>query len=573
MNPFYAFTHRAFGAALLLAAAGPAWAQAPVITSVIPMANARAVPRTSAVTVNFSQPLTAASAGALKVFSSQRGGLRTRGATPAVVNSNALSFAPTAYPYMPGETVQYTVVPTTGPGGGAPGRVGQFTAAVGGTGNGNFQTGSTPSVGSEPTRILVADLDGDGDLDLANNLLNLSLIGIRLNNGSGTFSGNQYVPIPNPASNVVAGDVDGDGDLDLMATTAPSNGAPGTVSVRLNDGSGTFSTGQDMVISSPSDLRMGDVDGDGDLDIVVPNGRFGASPVNVCLNNGNGTFSSGPDAPVTAMSVVALGDMDNDGDLDLVANDGASAGKLSVRLNTGAGAFAGTYEVSGVHLESLTLGDVDGDGDLDVVGAGAGQVEVILNTGNGTFSGGSSVGMSGGSLTNAALGDVDGDGDLDLIGINANYMSSGSPAGKVCLRLNNGRGTFGSGADINVLFNPFSAAFGDVDGDGDLDILTTSASLNPGRASVLLNQPGLVTAARPTTPTPALSLFPNPTRGVVTITDATPNAPLTVLDALGRALLTATTDAAGTARLPLDGLPTGVYLVRSGEQVRRLAVE
>jgi len=74
-----------------------ALAQAPVIIPVIPMANARAAARTSPVTVNFSQPLTAALTGTLKVFGSQRGGLRSRGTTPAVVNGNALSFAPTAW--------------------------------------------------------------------------------------------------------------------------------------------------------------------------------------------------------------------------------------------------------------------------------------------------------------------------------------------------------------------------------------------------------------------------------------------------------------------------------------------
>ena len=127
---------------LLLAPAGAALAQAPVITSVIPMANARAAARNSPVTVNFNQPLTAASAGALKVFSGQRGGLRTRGTTPAVVSGSALSFAPTAYPFLPGETVQYTVTTAAASSGGAleQARVGQFTAAGGGAWGGGRST-------------------------------------------------------------------------------------------------------------------------------------------------------------------------------------------------------------------------------------------------------------------------------------------------------------------------------------------------------------------------------------------------------------------------------------------------
>jgi hypothetical protein len=212
------------------------FAQSPVITSIIPMANARAAVRTSSVTVNFNQSLTPASAGALKVFSSQRGGLRTRGATPAVVSGSALSFAPTTYPFVPGETVQYTVTTAAASSSGplATARVGQFTTAVGGTGNGNFQAGSTPSVGSEPTYILTGDVDGDGDQDLVNNLVNSPFIGIRLNNGAGAFSGNQsFIPIPNPANSVSLGDVDGDGDLDLVAATRAFSGTAGAINVRL----------------------------------------------------------------------------------------------------------------------------------------------------------------------------------------------------------------------------------------------------------------------------------------------------------------------------------------------------
>jgi hypothetical protein len=200
---------------LLLAPMATVRAQAPVITSIVPMANARAA-RNSPVTVSFNQPLTAASAEALKVFSSQRGGLRTRGATPAAVNGSALSFAPTAYPYMPGETVHYTVTTAAaGTSGTLPhGRVGQFTAAVGGTGGGNFGGGSTISVGNRPKCAVLGDMDGDGDLDLIASNGNNNNVSVRLNNGSGLFSGTQDVAVGSLPLGLALGDVDGDGDLD-----------------------------------------------------------------------------------------------------------------------------------------------------------------------------------------------------------------------------------------------------------------------------------------------------------------------------------------------------------------------
>jgi hypothetical protein len=71
-----------------------------------------------------------------------------------------------------------------------------------------------------------------------------------------------------------------------------------------------------------------------------------------------------------------------------------------------------------------------------------------------------------------------------------------------------------------------------------------------------------------------VDLVPNPAHGAATLTGAAPNALLTLFDSLGRVLLTAVADAAGTAHLALPGeLPAGVYLVRCGEQVRRLVVE
>ncbi|TVT41261.1 T9SS type A sorting domain-containing protein [Hymenobacter setariae] len=72
----------------------------------------------------------------------------------------------------------------------------------------------------------------------------------------------------------------------------------------------------------------------------------------------------------------------------------------------------------------------------------------------------------------------------------------------------------------------------------------------------------------------SLTLFPNPASDKATLTGATPSAPVRVLDALGRVLLTTTTDAAGSAQLALPaGLPGGVYIVRAGQQATRLTVE
>jgi hypothetical protein len=72
-----------------------------------------------------------------------------------------------------------------------------------------------------------------------------------------------------------------------------------------------------------------------------------------------------------------------------------------------------------------------------------------------------------------------------------------------------------------------------------------------------------------------LALYPNPTRsGAATLAGTLPGAAVTVIDALGRPVATATADASGTAALRLPaGLPAGVYVVRAGAQAVRLTVE
>ena len=75
--------------------------------------------------------------------------------------------------------------------------------------------------------------------------------------------------------------------------------------------------------------------------------------------------------------------------------------------------------------------------------------------------------------------------------------------------------------------------------------------------------------------TARLALFPNPAQaGTATLTGALPGTLVSVYDALGRKVTSATADAAGTAVLVLPaGLPVGVYVVRAGSKALRLTVE
>ena len=471
-------------------------------------------------------------------------------------------------------------------------------------GTGTFSGTQDVAVGIDPWQVAVGDVDGDGDLDLVTVNQSANTLSVRLNNGSGTFSGTQEVAVGGSPRSLALGDVDGDGDLDLLT----ANYFAASASVRLNNGTGTFGSPQEVGTSfRPNTVALGDVDGDGDLDMVL--GSNPSTLVAVRLNNGTGSFGGGSNLLLPfGANAVALGDVDGDGDLDLAAAS-YDAGGVYVRLNNGTGTFSGTRLVpTGAGTFGVSLADVDGDGDLDLAAASydTGGVYVRLNDGTGLFSGTQQLPSPGGPVYSTALADLDGDGDLDLLVAAAN--------GQLGRYLNQPL------APLPVALTAFAAT-----AEGAAVVLAwhTASELHCARFVVERSADGRAfapvgrvagqgTTARPTAyayrdaaPTPAgalyyrlrqededgtahyspvrvvrlggagaLTLYPNPARTAVAVAGLAAGARVQVRDALGREVAAAAADATGTARLGLPtGLAAGVYVVQSGAQVRRLAVE
>ncbi|HKB15714.1 MAG TPA: VCBS repeat-containing protein, partial [Planctomycetota bacterium] len=376
-------------------------------------------------------------------------------------------------------------------------------------GTGVFTLGTAPS-SSAPglsTALALGDIDGDGDLDAVSakdaGCTFVSCLGAQnrlyLNNGAGVFTdASSQIPEFDDWTDAVAlADVDGDGDLDALLGTEGREGLPNRL--LLNDGTGTFAdaSGEDPS-SPPSDravaVGLGDLDGDGDLDAFVS--QFSndyASPYppgnGVYLNDGTGRLLEAPVQPdgYFAGMRVAVGDLDGDGDLDAVKVNGfdpASLGFPLRYLNDGAGGFAlaANPPPLGVFMD-VALGDLDGDGDLDALfgmgvnpGASNNTVRAYLNNGLGLFTWVPAATPSGPSLTAraVALGDLDGDGDLDAyLGTGGDCTSSACAGQQDRLLLNNGAGlfTFALPIPLSPLDPTLSAALGDLDGDGDLDVL------------------------------------------------------------------------------------------------------
>lgn len=350
-------------------------------------------------------------------------------------------------------------------------------------------TTSTPGLGRVlRTDTAIADFNLDGHLDVAfTTLVDDSPFGnLLLGDGYGSF----VSPTPTPGLfpqwfTVATADVDGDGDPDLAMA-----GANGGVSLLENDGAANFTdvsagrvptTGESAI-----SIAFSDVDGDGDQDFI----RMGFNSISeLYLNDGAGTFSLSPNSPfspTTRVRNARFGDIDRDGDEDIVVVGDFRL--TEIYLNDGLGNFtnitATAISQPTVPIYDVAIGDVDGDGFADLAFAlWNASTQLFLNNGNSTF-------------RNATLGrlpidsnldawiemfDADDDGDLDFLLGDANVNGT-----LTRLLVNDGAGFFSVGQEFTNNGRPGVLDF---DSDGDVDLLLDNTSLPNLRRHLYYSKP------------------------------------------------------------------------------------
>ncbi len=342
-------------------------------------------------------------------------------------------------------------------------------------------------VGERPIYVSGADFDSDGNLDIITTDLHDHRFYVLFGDGNLKFRSTIHYPTGDLPIMGTINDLNNDGNLDFATANEGSN----TFTVYQNsgagdvDGNGTFINRKDYQIGDmPRSITSADYNGDGWVDLASISSNDDQLWVNFNRKNESIAFSEPENYSLDRSPVgMTSADLNDDGHPDImIVHVGANiyidgkrhSNTVSILLNDGTGKFQPKVDyIVGLKPTEVLSADLNNDGWLDLLTSNqAGyNVSVLLNRGRGDGRFYNAINYSliprGTSGKRTDIGDVDGDGDLDIVSLCAgmNFIN---------ILKNKGDGTFEKYVNYNAGHSPLDLFLGDLDNDGDLDVTTSN---------------------------------------------------------------------------------------------------
>lgn len=319
--------------------------------------------------------------------------------------------------------------------------------------------------------VSLGDIDGNRTLDviLAKGRHWPLLDQVLRNDGTGRFAAEPLSDAPDRTYSAALADLDGDGDLDIVA----SNDKPDRKLIYLNEGAGHFRVSGTFGEAEWNTryVTVADMNGDQRPDLIVANRSSNPAaprPSYVCLNNGAGAFPACTPLATQSATIIVASDLDGDGTVDLVVphRDG---GQNLIFWNDGTGAFREPPSPLGPprsQIRAAAAADINGDRVIDlVVGDEREGLFVYIGAGQRAFDAPMALPSTGGAPYAVAIADMNRDSKPDVV------VGRQDAVGSVLFNIGGAR--LPRFADVpwgDGKGSVYGVAVGDLDGDGWPDI-------------------------------------------------------------------------------------------------------
>jgi Bacterial Ig-like domain (group 3)/FG-GAP-like repeat len=311
-------------------------------------------------------------------------------------------------------------------------------------------------------------------------------------NSNVTFTVPEALATPVQPVTVLSGDLNRDGNADVVSIN--NDGLNSSVTVFLGNADGSYQTGVNYALPYSATLFgvLDDLNGDGKLDLLASSSANGFA-FSIFIGNGDGTFKAAktfnpPNVNLSFAVPFITADVNGDGAKDIITAQG------QVFLGSGNGvsytqvpqlAFPPTLGSSN-YGPTIVAADFNKDGKLDLATNDGGTIRTYHGNGDGTFT----VGPAYSTIPNRGYllaTDIDGDGNLDLLsglGGNGTYGGDDYLTNQAYALMGNGDGTFQGAASLPATYTGTNWA--DLNGDGHFDLVGTTTIPNPNEPSTLV---------------------------------------------------------------------------------------